>query len=259
MPRRARKESSTGYYHVMLRGINQEFLFLKEASKRRLLDLIKEQQKAGFFELGAWCIMDNHTHMLLCAEINMLSRAIKIINIKYASYYNLNQNRTGPVFGDRYRSEAIENDNYLLGVLRYIHTNPVKAGLAKFPAEHKWNSYKEYLYTPQYINSEQKNYLLSIFGSNLQDFEKFHEQDDDLVYLDINEYEAMRKEELATKVINSICEKHGIASIKSIQSNPHLFAFACKKLVQEIGLPLRRTAKQLETNPSKISRTLGEK
>jgi len=259
MPRHSRKESSTGYYHVMLRGINQEFLFSKEANKKRLLNLIKEQQTAGLFELGAWCIMDNHAHMLLCAEINMLSKAIKIINLKYASYYNLNQNRTGPVFGDRFRSETIENDRYLLGVVRYIHNNPVKAGLVKSPTEHKWNSYKEYLYTPRYISSKQKNYLLSIFGYGLQDFSKFHAQDDDLVYIDTSESETSRREELAIKIINSICEKHGIANKKSIQANPHLFAFVCKKLVREIRLPLRRTAKHLETNLSKISRTLQEK
>ncbi|MBS3937003.1 MAG: transposase [Peptococcaceae bacterium] len=68
MARKPRQESSTGYYHVMLRGINRDFLFKRENEKRLFLELVKEQQDDKLLELVAWCIMDNHIHMMVKSE-----------------------------------------------------------------------------------------------------------------------------------------------------------------------------------------------
>jgi len=74
-----------------------------------------------------------------------MSKAIKVISLKFAARYNKGQQRIGPVFGGRYRSECIEDDSFLLGALRYIHLNPVKAGLTDGPATYLWSSYNEYV------------------------------------------------------------------------------------------------------------------
>jgi len=76
-------------------------------------------------ELVAWCIMNSHLHTIAKAELETLSRAIKVINLRYRARYNRMHRRVGPVFGGRYRSEAIEENAYLLGALRYIHLNKV--------------------------------------------------------------------------------------------------------------------------------------
>ncbi|MDP3058039.1 MAG: transposase, partial [bacterium] len=129
MARQARQASSTGYYHVMMRGINREPLFRRDVEKVHFLELVKEQQASGAFELAVWCLMDNHAHMIVQAELNKLSKAIKVISLKFAARYNHGHKRLGPVFGDRYRSENIDEDSYLIGASRYIHNNPVKAGV----------------------------------------------------------------------------------------------------------------------------------
>ena len=160
MPRQARQESATGYYHVMMRGINREFIFRYDRAKRLFLQLLTEQQTDGAFALVAWCVMDNHVHLLLKADISTLSKAVKVICLRFAAYYNGSHDRIGPVFGDRYKSENIEDDAYLLGALRYIHLNPVKARLAPSADSYAWSSYTEYLDTPRLVDKAQREFIL---------------------------------------------------------------------------------------------------
>ncbi|QSX05640.1 hypothetical protein JYG23_13370 [Sedimentibacter sp. zth1] len=101
MPRQARIKSATGIYHIMIRGINKEKIFMSSIHKNKILEIVKK------------------------------------INVKYAMYYNKVEKRYGHVFQDRFKSEAVEDDNYLIGVLRCIHNNPVKAGIVKNIEEYK--------------------------------------------------------------------------------------------------------------------------
>lgn len=88
--------------------------------------------------------MDNHVHLIVKGEISNLSRAIKRLNISYAMKFNKKADRVGHVFQDRYRSEVIVDEPYLLHVTRYVHNNPIKAGIASHPWGYRWSSYQEY-------------------------------------------------------------------------------------------------------------------
>lgn len=144
MPRQVRKFSQSGTYHIMIRGNERKDIFLAEEDKQRFFDTLREKQRDGEFTVYAFCIMNNHAHLLLKVENEGLARIMKRINTSYAYYYNNKYLRIGHVFQDRFKSEAIENDRYFLAAIRYIHNNPVKAGIVKAPGHYKWSSYGSY-------------------------------------------------------------------------------------------------------------------
>ena len=256
MARQARQERGTGYYHVMLRGINRESLFRRDADKMYFMQLVVEQQMDNMLELMAWCVMDNHVHMLLKSEKKAMSNAVKIISIKYAAYYNQSLNRIGPVFGDRFRSENIEDEPYLLGVLRYIHRNPVKAGLVNDEVAYSWSSYGEYLNAPRFVALGQKAFVLELFGNDSNSFVSFHKYENDNEYLEIREDVERDKEAKVLNFIENFCKRNGVACVSEIKSHPDFFEEACRELVEGTGLSLRKAANYLETTHHKVNAAL---
>ena len=145
MPRSARKVSSTGIYHAMLRGINQQDIFEDKEDFIRFLTVIRECKDISGFELYAYCLMTNHVHFLIKAEEEPLEMIFKRIGCRYVYWYNLKYQRSGHLFQDRYKSENVEDESYFLTVLRYIIQNPMKAGIEAAPGDYPWSSYRSYL------------------------------------------------------------------------------------------------------------------
>ncbi|MBS3886349.1 MAG: hypothetical protein KGZ56_04745 [Dethiobacter sp.] len=154
----------------------------------------------------------------------------------------------GPVFGDRYRSEVIEDDVYLLGALRYIHMNPIQARLVADPAEYQWSSYKEYTMDIAHISEEQKEFVLGLLGGSVRGFTEFHRQSDLTLYLETGEDRETYRLATAHKALEQFCELHGIERAAQLKRDPELFAAICRQLTQEVGLTLRKTAEVLETS-----------
>ena len=146
MARSARRESATGVYHVMIRGINKEAVFEREKDRRKMLTLVKESGPVadGDLELYAYCIMPNHAHFLVRAGLKYLSVFMKEIQECYAKYYNLTKDRVGYVFQGRFKSECVEEERYFWNCFFYIHSNPVKAGLVRTETEYGYSSAEEY-------------------------------------------------------------------------------------------------------------------
>ena len=141
--RTPREVSHTGIYHVMARGNGKQEIFLDEVDNRYFLKLLIEAKNRHDSEIYAYCIMGNHYHLLV--KSGNLSDFCKEINQTYAHYYNAKNKTVGHVFQSRYKSFPVENGEYLTCVLRYIHNNPVKAGMVEHPKDYFWSSYKEYL------------------------------------------------------------------------------------------------------------------
>ncbi|MBR2836113.1 MAG: transposase [Coriobacteriales bacterium] len=129
MPRIARDIGKTGWAHVIVRGINRESLFYDEDDYKRFKTTIERYQKEIVFEIAAYCMMSNHVHLLLYVEDGSYAALLKKLLVSYAAYYNKKYSRVGPVFQDRFRSEPIDDERYLLTVARYIYRNPQKAGI----------------------------------------------------------------------------------------------------------------------------------
>ena len=145
MPRTARKQSEAGIYHVMIRGINRQQIFIDDEDTRYFVSLLQEYQSTGSFVLYAYCLMGNHVHILLQAKNDPLPVIMKRIGVRYVTHFNEKYDRIGHLFQDRYKSEPVDSDSYFLTVLRYIHNNPVKAGLCEKPEDYSLSSARGYL------------------------------------------------------------------------------------------------------------------
>ena len=144
MPRSARIKSSTGIYHVMMRGINRQQIFYDYEDYDCFLSKLKTYKEISHYQIYAYCLMGNHVHILIKVTDESLETIFRRIGSSYVYWYNLKYQRTGHLFQDRYLSEAVEDDEYFLTVLRYILRNPVKAGICSFPSEYEYSSFREY-------------------------------------------------------------------------------------------------------------------
>ena len=145
MPRRARQISETGIYHIVLRGVNRQTIFEDEEDNERYLSLLKRYKEICGYKLYAYCLMSNHIHLLLKAENESISVIVQRIASSYVHWYNLKYCRVGHLYQSRFSSEPIDNDRYFLAVLRYIHQNPVHAGLCKDATDYRYSSHRDYI------------------------------------------------------------------------------------------------------------------
>ena len=153
MPRQTRKESGTGIYHVMLRGINRQDIFEDAEDYMRMLRCM-QQMLEQYDDQGnrlpplctfyAYCLMSNHVHLLLRVNQEDIGSTIKHLAVMYAMYYNQKYSRSGHVFQDRFKSEPVNDMAYFVTLLRYIHQNPTKAGMVSKVGDYDWSSWKEY-------------------------------------------------------------------------------------------------------------------
>lgn len=145
MPRRARGRSDSGVYHVMLRGINRQDIFCDDDDRERFIETLIRYKDLCGYKIYGYCLMSNHIHLLIKEEKETISQSIKRIGVSYVYWFNMKHERYGHLFQGRFKSENVEDDRYLLVALRYIHQNPVEAGIVEEAAYYRWSSYAEYV------------------------------------------------------------------------------------------------------------------
>ena len=145
MARKARNYLNAPFYHVIIQGNNKEFIFKEERFKKRYIKILKKCIQDTNVKIIAYCLMGNHAHFLMkTPNIDEISKIMHNINTQYAKYYNYINERVGYVFRDRFLSEPVLNQKYLIQCIKYIHLNPVKAGITKNVDEYKYSSYNYY-------------------------------------------------------------------------------------------------------------------
>ena len=155
MPRKSRRLLGETVCHHMVQGINKEEIFKTEDNKEKYIELLKKYYKEFKIDIIAYCIMDNHVHMLLYAnDIKQISNFMKNINSIYAMYYNKKTDRVGYVFRNRFKSVPIMDRKQLYTCIKYIHMNPVKAGKVKEESDYRYSSYNDYLNKTGFIHEE---------------------------------------------------------------------------------------------------------
>lgn len=250
MARQARKMSPTDYYHVMMRGNNRESILAAEWQKAYFTGLLHDVEN---IEIVAYCLMDNHVHIVAKGKLTDLSDAIKKINIKYAMRFNRSADRIGHVFQDRYRSEEILDDAHLLQVIRYVHNNPVKAGMIKDPERYPWSSFREYIKGTSYIASPaQMDLVMAFFAGNSKLFRQFHLGEDRGEFLDIREDVAHNRAQAAQAIIEGFCRVKGITDSKEISERAAYLEELIAELLQETKLSHRQIAKLLAISNSAV-------
>lgn len=182
MPRQVRKKSSTGIYHVMLRGINRQQIFEDDEDRDRFLETLQNYKDECGYTIYAYCLMGNHIHILMKEGREDLTTIFKRIAGSYVYWYNWKYHRSGHLFQDRFKSEPVENDAYFLTVLRYIHQNPVKAKLCKHAEDYPHSSMNAYL-TPSVL--VDTSFALSLLPG-IQ-FSNYHKELNDDNCLEIQE------------------------------------------------------------------------
>ena len=153
MTRKSREKSATGVYHVMMRGTNKQDIFEVTEDYLRFISILRSmvypvddsrRPLPPRCNIYAYCLMTNHVHLLIRESAEALASVIHRIATAYAHYYNNKYFRCGHLFQDRFKSEPVNDQGYFFTLLRYIHQNPMAAGLSKGIDDYEWSSWKEY-------------------------------------------------------------------------------------------------------------------
>jgi putative transposase len=146
LPRRPRAWLPGAKYHITSRGIRKMSLFEDDEDRYKFLHLIEETRYTYPFILHTYCLMTNHIHLQLETINTSPSAIMSNLNTKYAKYFNKKYQYSGHVFDKRYNGELIDSADYELDVSKYIHLNPLKAGLVDKLEDYPWSSYRAYVY-----------------------------------------------------------------------------------------------------------------
>lgn len=145
MPRGPRVQFPGGVYHVICRGNNRERIFRDDFDRERYLKLLRDYRDRRNIVIHAYVLMPNHVHLLVETPSQPLSEFMRGLNTAYTMGFNRRHLRVGHVFQGRYKSHVVEKDRYLLELTRYIHLNPVRAGLVNRPERYPWSSFREFI------------------------------------------------------------------------------------------------------------------
>ena len=165
----ARKWGNSDIYHCVSRGTGRQIIFEHESDYLHFLDLLTFTLKREDIELLAWCLMNNHVHLLLRAPLPKISRSLQRVLGTYARWFNKKAGRMGHLFQGRFDSEPVEDEAYFMTVVRYIHQIPTKA-LISTTEDYRWSSYHEYLGSK---GPASTTLGLEIFGSR-ESYIEFH-------------------------------------------------------------------------------------
>ena len=201
MPREARKISGMNIYHIMLRGVNRQCIFEDNSDRRCFLEILRKVKEKSEFRLHAFCLMDNHVHLLIEPAGESLETIFKRIGCSYAPWFNRRYQRIGHLFQDRFRSEAVETEQYFITVLRYILQNPMKAGLEKAPGRYPWSSYLAYEKGIGSITDTE--YALKFFTSR-DELIGFVRQDNEDTALEDTDYDWRIRDDQAKEIISRV-------------------------------------------------------
>ena len=172
MPRKSREKSGLCLYHIILRGVNQQIIFEDNDDYLQFISILKYYKRHCGFRLYAYCLMNNHVHLLLENTTVDLEIIMKKIEVKFVRWYNRKYQRIGNLFQDRYKSEPINDMQYFKTVFRYIHQNPLHAGLEPTLGNYPWSSYRDYaILDSSFINISK---ILDLFSDHLECMNYLH-------------------------------------------------------------------------------------
>lgn len=145
MARRSRIDIEGGIHHVMNRGVDRQRIFFDDEDRTEFGRRLAYVHEAYGVDCLAYCLMDNHYHLLLRTPEGSLSEAMQHLGSTYTRHTNDRVGRDGPLFRGRFHSMLVSSDTYLMWVTRYIHRNPLDIAGVSSPRGYRWSSYRAYL------------------------------------------------------------------------------------------------------------------
>ena len=211
MARKLRIHYAGALYHVIVRGNNRAYIFKNRENKENYKKIVSKYKKRYRFKLYAYCIMDNHAHLLIEVDDIPLSKIMQGIQQVFTQHYNRKNRTTGHVFEQRYKSYLCDRDAYLLQLIRYIHQNPVRSKLTG-GINYQWSSHKEYIENPVLADvgfplstlSSKKNKAIKGYLSFVGE-------------LELKDIRSMAIEEEKTEIAKNIEERRKITKVALIK------------------------------------------
>ncbi len=209
MSRTAREYTETGVYHVMFRGANKQDIFMAKRDYEKFLEILLKLKEKKDFELYAYCLMTNHVHLVIKEKVlRDISDIMKRLIGEYTQWFNYKYERTGSLSENRYKSRVVDNNEYLMHLVRYIHQNPVKSGLSEIES-YPWSSYSAYLKEQDFVNTEILFEMLPKHS-----YEEFHKENES------NEFELYYHTKTNDEDLIKFLGDMGIDNPKSLQYMP---------------------------------------
>lgn len=254
MSRNARQLSSTDTYHVVIRGADHQLLFEEKKDYQKYLEILQLYEAECQFELYAYCLMPNHIHLLIHSPVTSLGSVFRHVSTTYSGWFNAKYNRTGYLQEGRYFSEPVETEKYLFTVLRYIHQNPIKAGLETVPGEtYPWNSFCDYISgINDIVNIE---YILQLLGG-LESFRSLHQIIVEEECLDINTLRKRLPDDVARDIIRTECNCETVSDFQKLtllERNGNII------LLRKKGLSIRQINRLTGTPKGVIEKIISKK
>lgn len=177
MTRMPRVGSPVGFEHVILKGAGSQNIFEDDADRETMLRLLGLAQRRWRTRLLAWCLMGNHVHLLIDDPEGEMSAFVHWVASTYAREFNVRWGHEGPVFRGRFHNVPVESERQLLAVVRYIHRNPVRAGLGSVEA-YPWSSYAQYAEGPSTAHALCETDLVLELAGGREGFRELVRRDD---------------------------------------------------------------------------------
>lgn len=248
MPRIARRHSQSQFKHIIVQGINKEYIFKKNEYIERYKRIILEKLKNSNITILAYCIMNNHAHFLIHSEKSeYISKYMQRINTTYSQFYNRLNKRIGYVFRDRFYSQDILTQKQLFNCLKYIHNNPVKANICNSMKDYRYSSYNEFLGKKKIINNESIELLFGAIDEYEKNFNIIHEGNefnDD--FIDIKE------KEISEFIIE--IEKKYNKKINQLRREKDTLSNVIKEARRQTNVTLEELAKRLGMSKSTVGK-----
>lgn len=193
LPRPLRVQYPDAVYHVINRGNNRRAIFGSSFDYKKFMQLLEINCLMFSIQISAYCLMPNHYHLLVRTPLANLSNFMRRLNGAYAQYFNCLYGMDGHVFQGRYRAILVEKDRYLLSLIRYIHLNPLKAGLSQTPEGYPYSSHTHYL-SHNFKSWMDATWALEIFSQGVANpYEKYLEWMNQAVEPEIERFYSAKK------------------------------------------------------------------
>jgi len=240
MSRQRRQLSQFGLYHIIFRGIGRQNIFEESIDYEKLKEILKKVKDEMKFEIYAYCFMTNHVHLFI-KENNMgeISKIMSKILSHYATWFNIKYLRSGALFSNRYKSEPVNDERYYLGLMRYIHQNPIKAGITNRINNYPHSSYHDYIHEDDGITDT--DFLLEMLHTNKEKarelFIELNEVVDEENY-EISESQRKSPEYIRRIIMSEIDGKEPwtIAEMDKVEINKLVIKFVTEKGISKSAL-----------------------
>ena len=164
MARPLRIEYPGAFYHVTSRGNERKAVFKSQRDREKFLAYLESATERYGAAIHAYCLMDNHYHLLIETPLGNLSKIMQHINGAYTMYFNTKRKRSGHLLQGRYEAILVDADEYAKELSRYIHLNPVRANLEPDPDAYEWSSCRYYTVKRKAPGWLQRDFILGYFG-----------------------------------------------------------------------------------------------